>query len=78
MKLEDGTKDVRRVALRRSHGRFVTAPAFAQKTGCGVFTRYELSSSVFGGTRNAPLRITYRLAHDVEGVTITVRVARRS
>jgi hypothetical protein len=71
-KLADGRRDVRRVALRRSHGRFVSAPAFAQKTGCGVFTKYELSSSVFGGRRNVPLRITYQLAHDVDGVTILV------
>ena len=71
-KLDDGTKVVRRIALRRSHGRFASAPDFAQKTACGVFAKYELSSSVFGGARNVPLRITYRLAHDVEGVTITV------
>jgi hypothetical protein len=72
MKLEDGLKDVRRVALRRVRGRFVSAPSFAQKTSCGIFTRWELSSSVFGGSRNVPLRITYALAHDVKGVTITV------
>jgi hypothetical protein len=72
MKLADGTKDVRRVALRRSHGRFVGAPDFAQKTGCGVFRNWALSSSVFGGSKSVPLHITYKLAHDVDGVTITV------
>jgi hypothetical protein len=72
MKLSDGTKDVRTVALRRSHGHFAGAPDFTQKTGCGVFTTYRLSSSVFGGSKKVPLRFTYKLAHDVAGVSVTV------
>jgi LVIVD repeat-containing protein len=72
MRLADGTKDVRIVALRRAGGRFRTAPAFAQKTGCGLFTKYTLSSAVFGGRKKVPLRFTYKLAHDVDGVTVTV------
>ena len=72
MKLTGGGRDVRIVALRRAGGRFSAAPAFAQKTGCGLFTSYRLGSAVFGGTRNVPLRFSYRLAHDVEGVTVTV------
>jgi hypothetical protein len=67
-----GGRDVRTVALRRSHGRFASAPDFTQKTGCGVFTTYRLSSSVFGGSKRVPLRFTYKLSHDVDGVTVTI------
>jgi hypothetical protein len=70
--LDEGTRDVRLVALRRSHGRFTAAPAFAQKTGCGVFTDYRLSSAVFGGAKNATLSVSYKLAHDVSGVQVSV------
>jgi hypothetical protein len=77
MKLEDGAKDVRLVALRRSHGRFAGAPTFAQKTSCGVFTDYRLSGAVFGGARNVPLRLTYKLAHDVSGVQVSIYLGRK-
>jgi hypothetical protein len=72
MKLAGGGKDVRLVALRRAGGRFLGAPDFAQRTGCGLFTSYKLASAVFGGSRSVPLRFTYKLAHDVDGVTVTV------
>ncbi|MEA2274287.1 MAG: hypothetical protein QOI98_2995 [Solirubrobacteraceae bacterium] len=72
MKLADGTKDVRLVTLRRAHGRFATAPDFAQRVSCGEFTTYRLSGAVFGGSANAPLAFSYKLAHDVEAVQVTV------
>jgi hypothetical protein len=77
MALRDEAEDVRMVALRRTNGRFVSAPALAQSTSCGLFTSYRLARAVFGGTRNLPLRFSYRLAHAVAGVRVEVRRGRR-
>jgi hypothetical protein len=77
MRLRGGGRDVRIVALRRSRGRFRTVPAFRQSGDCGAFRSFALSRAVFGGRRNAPLGISYRLAHDVEAVRLEALVGKR-
>lgn len=73
MPLSKQLTDVRRVTLRRSKGRFSVAEDFYQRTDCGLFKSYKLSSSVFGGRSSKPLGIAYQLARGAEGVVIEVR-----
>jgi len=70
MKLAGGKRDVRRVTLVRRNGRFSVARDFYQRTDCGLFSSFKLSSSVFGGARNAPLGISYRLARGADAVRV--------
>ena len=73
MKLPGGGKDVRRVTLRRSNGRFHKAPDFYQRIDCGVFSSYKLSSSVYGGSNKKPLGISYRLTRGADSVRVVVK-----
>jgi hypothetical protein len=56
-----GAGDVRRMALRRSGGRFTRVPDFYAKTGCKVLRTAKLSGPAFGGVNARPLGIAFRL-----------------
>jgi hypothetical protein len=57
-----GLNDTRRIALRRSHGRFARRPAFQRRDSCGLVRAYRLSGPAFGGRTGRPLGAAYRLA----------------
>lgn len=61
MRLANGRTDVRRIALRRSGGRFRLRPAFYRQQGCGLLASFKLERSVFGGRGNRPLGISFVL-----------------
>jgi len=77
MKTSNGQTDVRRVTLRRVNGRFVAARDFYQRTDCGVFKSFKLSSSVFGGRSSRSLGVAYQLARGAESVSIDIKVGKR-
>jgi hypothetical protein len=56
-----GWVDYRRVALRRSRGRFSLRPSFYRRDSCGLVRSYKLTRSVFGGTTKRALGISYHL-----------------
>jgi len=62
-----GRRDVRRIAMRRTGGRWHRRPAFARRDACRVLGAAGLARSVFGGTDRRPLKLTYavRQAADV-------------
>jgi hypothetical protein len=64
--------DVRRITLRRSDGRFRTAPAFHTRNECGILRSFKLGRAVFGGRNRAPLSISYRLNSGADSVSIAV------
>jgi hypothetical protein len=74
--LPGGGFDVRRVALRRSGGRFFTRPAFDRRESCGLLLSYKLERPVFGGPRNGSIGISYRVASPAT-VRVTVLRGRR-
>jgi len=67
MALPGGVKDVRRVTLRRSKGRFANAPAFYARDTCGALRSYKLTRPVFG---RGGLGIAYRLTRGADSVSI--------
>jgi hypothetical protein len=73
-------RDTRRVALRRSHGRFSVRPRFDRPESCATLKLFKLDAPAFGGSRNRALRVAYRLTRQAR-VTLTVlrgkRVVRR-
>src|SRR3954464_4981351 len=70
MPLKGGGSDVRRVALRRVHGKFVRRPASYLKDNCGALQSFKLQRPVFGGAENRPLKITYKLPRGVDSVSV--------
>ena len=73
----DGSTDVRRVAVRRSRGRFRRAPALERHGACSVVQSFALSRPVFGGApRPRALRISLRLAES-RRAAVVVRRGRR-
>ena len=68
---------MRRVTLRRANGRFAKARDFYQRTDCGVFKSFKLSSSVFGGRARKSLGIAYQLARGANAVDIEVRIGKK-
>ena len=78
--LPGGGLDVRRVAVRRSGGRFFARPAFDRRESCGLLLSYKLLRPVFGGRTNRAVGIAYRVASPAT-VRVTVlrgkRVVRR-
>lgn len=67
-----GRRDVRRVTLARSGGRFGTRPPFYGRSSCGLVTSYKLSSAVFGGRQGRRLGIAFRLSRrSTVRVTVT-------
>ncbi len=73
VRVAKGVSDVRRVTLRRSHGRFRLGRSFYRRRGCGLLTQFKLGSPVFGGARDRPARVAFRLASPAR---VTVRVLR--
>jgi hypothetical protein len=65
--------DVRRVTLRRSHGRFRLGRSFYRRRSCDLLTQYKLGSPAFGGRTAKPLRIAFRLARTAN---VSLRVSR--
>ena len=62
MRLAGGRRDVRRIALRRTRGRFRLRPDFYRPRACGLVTSFKLERSVFGGRGNRALGIAFRLS----------------
>ena len=52
VRVAKGVSDVRRVTLRRSHGRFRLGRSFYRRRSCGLLTEFKLGSPVFGGARD--------------------------
>ena len=73
-KTPSGTKEVRRVALRRVDGRWRARPDFYRRVTCDVLTAFKLERPAFGGKQRTPLRLSYRLATGARvGVVVTKR-----
>src|SRR3954464_2236657 len=70
MPLKGGGSDVRRVALRRVHGKFVRRPASYLKDNCGALKSFKLQRPVFGGANHRALKITYKLPRGVDSVRV--------
>lgn len=68
-----GRVDSRRVALVRRSGRFRLRPDFYRRTSCATLTSFKLERPAFGGSRNRPLGIAFRLAREGR---VTVEVLR--
>ena len=68
----NGSRDVRRLAVRRRNGRFYNLPAFDHRSTCSLVTYYSLGRSVFGGRKRKPLRVRFAL-DEASDVQITVR-----
>ena len=71
----DGLRDIRRVTLRRSRGRFAVIRPHYARAGCDLLRAFKLSSPAFGGKRRA-LGIAFRLTEPAS-VEVTVRRAGR-
>jgi hypothetical protein len=76
MKTASGARDTRRATLKYS-GRFRTAPDFYQRVDCGAFKSLKLSSSAFGGSTNAALGVSYKLAIQTKDVTIQFKLGNK-
>ncbi len=63
--------DTRRIALRRSNGRFTKIADFYRRATCDLVPSYKLIRPVFGGTRTRALGISYVVAKQAR-VTVTV------
>jgi len=57
-----GAADVRRIALRRTAGRFATERTFARRDGCGAVRAFKLQRPAFGGRANRAVSVSFRLA----------------
>ena len=68
-----GVSDVRRLTLRRSHGRFRVGRSFYRRRNCDLLAQYKLGSPAFGGRTGKPLRIAFRLSRTAN---VSVRVSR--
>ena len=75
LKAADGSTDTRRIALRRSGGRFFSRPDFYRQASCELVRSMKLSSPVFGGRTGRALGVAFRLT---ESARVTVEVRRGS
>jgi acyl-homoserine-lactone acylase len=66
-----GGTDVRRLAFRRTRGRFRALPPFERVAACGPVRRFALAGPIFG---RSGLRGAFRVA---EGARYTLRLVRR-
>ena len=57
-----GKREVRRVALRRSNGRWSSRPDFYRRVTCDVLSAFKLERPAFAGRGRKALGISYRLA----------------
>ena len=64
--------DTRRVALRRSGGRWSVRPSFYRRPSCDLLRSLKLERSVFGGRTNRALGISLQVERQAR-VTVTVR-----
>jgi PKD repeat protein len=67
-------KDVQRLVVQRSRGRFLRRPTFSRRDTCRTLRRFRLSRAVFGGRNRRPLNIAFRLTQPAE---VSVEVLRR-
>ncbi len=67
-----GGTDTRRVALVRRNGVWKLRPVFYRRTPCALAETFKLFQPVFGGTRQRPLGISFRL-NQQSNVAIEVR-----
>jgi hypothetical protein len=72
----DGTEDVRRVALRRSRGRWTTRPAYYRPDSCGLVRSFKLTRPVFGGRNNQEVIASFRLARSARASLEVLRGSR--
>jgi hypothetical protein len=72
----NGAIDRRRVALRRTARRFLPLRTFERFTPCGFFRSAGLSQPLFGGRRDAPATLRFRLREDAT-VGIVIRRGNR-
>jgi hypothetical protein len=70
MRLDGQSTDVRRIAVRRTHGRFVRRPASYLADSCGALKSFKLQRPVFGGAKHTALKITYGLPRGVDSVSV--------
>jgi hypothetical protein len=75
LRMRAGTAE-RRIALRRTRGRFRVLARFEQSTTCGLLTRVKLERPVFGGRSNRALGISFAVAREAR-VSVEVRRGRR-
>ncbi len=64
MRTPSGRIDERRVALRRTAGRFRLRQAFDRTPSCRLLSSFKLERTVFGGRGNRALGIAFRLESD--------------
>ena len=67
----DGRADIRRVTLRRKHGRFFVAKPFYGRVSCALLSSAKLRSPVFGGRQRRALRIAFAVTKPSR-VSVTV------
>ena len=65
--------DTRRFSLARKNGHFTVRPAFKTPVTCGLLRKAELNSNAFGGSRNAPLGISFRLGEAAQLTAVVKR-----
>jgi hypothetical protein len=70
MPLDNGGIDVRRIAVRRAHGRFVKRPPSYLTDPCGALKSFKLQRPVFGGANRRALKISYSLPRGVDSVKL--------
>jgi hypothetical protein len=70
-----GRTERRRVALRRSAGRFLPLRTFERTIPCGFVQQAGLVQPVFGGSRNARATLSFRLS---EAAAVDVEIRRGS
>jgi hypothetical protein len=82
MTSDGGRVDVRRIVLRRSNGRWRRTARHYRRGSCELLRSYKLERPVFGGRRDTPLRIAYRLTTAARIALVVTRgkrvVARRT
>ena len=69
-----GRPDVRRFTVRRAGGRFRVAARPERRRSCGLLAAFKLERPVFGGTRNRPLSVSFRVGREAR---VTAQVVRR-
>jgi hypothetical protein len=68
-----GGRETRTIVLQRRGPGVVVGKAFVRPASCGLLRNFALSNPVFGGVREAPLKVTYRVG---ERARILISVTR--
>jgi len=63
-----GRRDTRRIAVRRTGGRFRLQRAFARTDGCGTVRAFKLERPAFGGRTNRAVGVSFRLASQARAI----------